>query len=69
MITRQLINFSGNQFVLKYRLLDDPKYTSDKLDLLNILYRSNKVLRKDGQLYFLEQIEEADVIDWLPKEN
>jgi hypothetical protein len=69
MITRQLINFSGNQFVLKYRLLDDPKYTSDKLDLLNILYRSNKVLRKDGHLYFLEQIEEADVIDWLPKEN
>ena len=69
MITRQLINFSGNQFVQKYRLLDDPKYTSDKLDLLNILYRSNKVLRKDGHLYFLEQIEEADVIDWLPKEN
>ena len=69
MITRQLINFSGNQFVLKYRLLDDPKYTSDKLDLLNILYRSNKVLRKDGHLYFLEQIEEADVVDWLPKEN
>ena len=69
MITRQLINFSGNQFVLKYCLLDDPKYTSDKLDLLNILYRSNKVLRKDGHLYFLEQIEEADVIDWLPKEN
>ena len=69
MITRQLINFSGNQFVLKYRLLDDQKYTSDKLDLLNILYRSNKVLRKDGHLYFLEQIEEADVIDWLPKEN
>ena len=69
MITRQLINFNGNQFVLKYRLLDDPKYTSDKLDLLNILYGSNKVLRKDGHLYFLEQIEEAEVIDWLPKEN
>jgi hypothetical protein len=69
MITRQLINFNENQFVLKYRLLDDPKYTNDKLDILNIIYGSNKVLRKDNYLYFLEQIEEVEVIDWLPKEN
>jgi hypothetical protein len=69
MITRQLINFNGNQFVLKYRIPDDPKYTSEKLDVLNILYGSNKILRKDGFLWFLELIEEAEVIDWLPKEN
>ena len=69
MTTRQLINFQGNQFILKYRLLDDPKYTSEKLDILNILYQSNKILRKDGYLHFLEQIEEAEVIAWLPKEN
>jgi hypothetical protein len=69
MTTRQLINFQGNQFILKYRLLDDSKYTSEKLDILNTLYDSNKVLRKDGYLYFLEQIEEAEVIAWLPKEN
>jgi hypothetical protein len=69
MTTRQLINFQGNQFILKYRLLDDSKYTSEKLDILNTLYNSNKVLRKDGYLYFLEQIEEAEVIAWLPKEN
>ena len=67
MITRQLINFSGNQFVLKYRLLDDPKYTSDKLDLLNILYRSNKVLRKEGYLFFLNEIEEAEVLGYTTK--
>jgi hypothetical protein len=69
MTTRQLINFQGNQFILKYRLLDDSKYTSEKLDILNTLYDSNKVLRKDGYLYFLEQIEEAEIIAWLPKEN
>ena len=69
MITRQLINFQGNQFVLKQRILDDPKYTSDKLDILNIFYGSNKVLRKDGYLHFLEQIEDVEVIAWLPKED
>lgn len=69
MITRQLINFNGNQFILKHRIPDDPKYTSEKLDVLNILYNANKVLRKDSFLWFLEQIEEAEVIAWLPKEN
>ena len=69
MITRQLINFNNNQFILKHRIPDDPKYTNEKLDVLNILYSSNKVLRKDGFLWFLEQIEEIEVIDWLPKEN
>jgi hypothetical protein len=69
MITRQLINFQGNQFVLKQRILDDPKYTGDKLDILNIFYGSNKVLRKDGYLHFLEQIEDVEVIAWLPKED
>ena len=69
MITRQLINISNKQFILKYRILDDPKYTNEKLDVLNVLYSSNKVFRKDGFLWFLESIEEAEVIDWLPKEN
>jgi hypothetical protein len=69
MITRQLINVNNNQFILKYRIPDDPKYTSEKLDVLNILYGSNKVFRKDGFLWFLELIEDAEVIAWLPKEN
>ena len=69
MITRQLINVNNNQFILKYRIPDDSKYTSEKLDVLNILYGSNKVFRKDGFLWFLELIEDAEVIAWLPKEN
>jgi hypothetical protein len=65
----QLINFQDKLFILKHRIMDDPKYTSDKLDILNILYNSNKVLRKDSMLWFLQEIEDAEVIAWLPKEN
>lgn len=63
------IKFQDKLFILKHQLMDDPKYTSDKLDVLNILYNSNKILRKDNRLYFLQEIEEAEVIAWLPKEN
>lgn len=66
----QYIKYQDKLFVLKKQLVDDPaKYTSEKLDILNILYGSNKVLRKDGMLWFLQEIEEAEVIAWLPKEN
>ena len=63
------IKFQDKLFILKKQLLDDPKYTSDKLDILNIFYGSNKILRKDGTLFFLQEIEDAEVIAWLPKEN
>ena len=65
----QLINFQDKLFILKHRLIEDPKYTSEKLDVLNILYSTNKVLRKDNMLWFLQEIEDAEVIAWLPKEN
>lgn len=66
----QYIKYQDKLFVLKKQLVDDPiRYTSEKLDILNILYSSNKVLRKDGMLWFLQEIEEAEVIAWLPKEN
>lgn len=65
----QYINFQDKLFILKRQIIDDPKYTSEKLDVLNILYDSNKVLRKDGRLWFLQEIEDAEVIAWLPKEN
>jgi len=65
----QLINFQDKLFILKRRIIDDPKYTSEKLDVLNILYSANKVLRKDNMLWFLQEIEDAEVIAWLPKEN
>jgi hypothetical protein len=61
MITRQLINFQDDQYILKYKILDDPKYTGDKLDLLIKLYEANKVLRKEDYLYFLEKIEDAQI--------
>ena len=62
------IRFQDKLFILKKQIMDDSKYTSEKLDVLNILYGSNKVLRKDGMLWFLQEIEEAEVIAWLPKE-
>ena len=63
------IRFQDKLFILRKQILDDPKYTGEKLDVLNILYDSNKVLRKDGMLWFLQEIEDAEVIAWLPKEN
>jgi hypothetical protein len=65
----QLINFQDILHVLKYRKLDDPKYVGDALTFLKEHYGANRVLRKEGYLYFLEEIEEAEVIAWLPKEN
>jgi hypothetical protein len=64
------IRFQDKLFTLKKQIVDDPKYNSDKkLNVLNILYGSNKVLRKDGMLWFLQEIEDAEIITWLPKEN
>lgn len=58
----QLITFQNKLYVLKRRTLDDPSYTGDKLDTAMILYSSNKVLRKDGFLFFLEEVEELEEI-------
>ena len=63
------IRFQDKLFILKKQIVDKPNYTSEQLDILNILYDSNKVLRKDGMLWFLQEIEDAEVITWLPKEN
>jgi hypothetical protein len=68
MIT-QFIRFADKLYILKQRVLDDPKYAGEKLDLVMKWYGSNKVLRKDGYLFFLEEVQDAEVIDWLPKEN
>jgi hypothetical protein len=68
MIT-QFIRFADKLYILKQRVLDDPKYAGEKLDLVMKWYGSNKVLRKDGYLFFLEEVQDAEVIDWLPKED
>jgi hypothetical protein len=68
MIT-QFIRFADKLYILKARYLDDAKYQGQVLDLMMEFESANKVLRKDGFLYFLEEVQEAEVIDWLPKEN
>jgi hypothetical protein len=68
MIT-QFIRFADKLYILKIRVLDDPKYAGERLDMLMKWYGSNKVLRKEGYLFFLEEVQDAEVIDWLPKEN
>lgn len=47
--------------------MDDSKYTGDNLDLLMKWLRADKVLRKEGYLFFLEEIEEAEVLGFEPK--
>jgi hypothetical protein len=68
-MNKQFIKFTDKLYLLNRKVLDDPKYTGDKLDDIMKLLNVNKILRKDGFLYFLEEVEEAHVIDWLPKEN
>ena len=63
------IRFQDKLFILKKQIVDKSNYTSEQLDILNILYDSNKVLRKDGMLWFLQEVENAEVITWLPKED
>lgn len=69
LISKQVIYFQDKAYILIRRLLDDPKYAGDNLDLLMKWLDADKVLRKDGYLFFLDEIEEAEVIAWLPKEN
>lgn len=63
-IPTQFISFQDKLFILKRRVIDDPKYTGEPLDLMMKWLDSNKVLRKDGYLFFLEEIEEAEVLGY-----
>jgi hypothetical protein len=67
MIVKQFINFQDKLYILRKTKIDSPEYTPDKLDLMNQWLGTNKILRKEGMLYFLEEIEDAEVITWLPK--
>jgi hypothetical protein len=64
MINTQLISFQDKLYILKRKVLDDVKYTGPNLDLLMTWVGSNKVLRKEGYLFFLEEIEEAEVLGY-----
>lgn len=67
MLITQLIPFQDKLYILKRRILDDPKYTGDNLDLYMKWLGANKVLRKEGYLFFLEEIEEAEVLGYETK--
>ena len=67
LISRQIIYFQDKAYILRAVKLDDPKLTGDNLDILNKWYGTNKVLRKDGRLHFLEEIEEAEMLGYETK--
>ena len=62
MISRQIIYFQDKAYILIRRILDDPKYVGENLDLIMAWLGAHKVLRKEGYLFFLEEIEEAEVL-------
>jgi hypothetical protein len=62
MISRQIIYFQDKAYTLIRRILDDPKYVGNNLDLLMQWLDADKVLRKEGYLFFLDEIEEAEVL-------
>ena len=68
LIPTQLIPFQDKLYILKRRVIDDPKYTGEPLDTMMKWIGSNKVLRKDGYLFFLEEIEEAEVLGYETKD-
>jgi hypothetical protein len=67
MISKQIIYFQDKAYILIRRILDDPKYTGDNLDLLMQWLGADKVLRKEGYLFFLDEIEEAKILGFKPK--
>jgi len=67
MISRQIIYFQDKAYLLIRRILDDPKYIGDNLDMLMKWLGADKVLRKDGYLFFLDEIEEAEVLGYETK--
>jgi hypothetical protein len=64
MITSQLIPYQDKLYILRRKVLDDIKYTGPNLDIIMKWFGSNKVLRKEGYLFFLEEIEEAEVLGY-----
>ena len=67
MISRQVIYFQDKAYLLIRHVLDDPKYTGENLDLLMQWLKADKVLRKEGYLFFLDEIEEAEVFGYETK--
>jgi hypothetical protein len=67
-MTGELLHFDNNLYQVNKIQFETETVTAN-IDLLCQYYNASKVLRKEGRLYFLELIEDAEVIAWLPKEN
>jgi|LakMenEpi03Aug12_release.lakeMendotaPanAssembly.Ray.scaffolds.fasta_scaffold4482803_1 hypothetical protein len=67
-MTGELLHFDNNLYQVNKIRFETETVTAN-IDLLCQYYNASKVLRKEGRLYFLELIEDAEVIAWLPKEN
>jgi hypothetical protein len=67
MIAKPIIYFQDKAYILIRRILDDPKYTGNNLDLMMEWLNADKVLRKEGYLFFLDEIEEAEVLGYETK--
>lgn len=62
LISRQIIYFQGKAYILRAVKLDNPNMTGDNLDIANKWFGTDKVLRKDGKLHFLEEIEDIEIL-------
>jgi hypothetical protein len=67
MISKQIIYFQDKAYILIRRIQDDSRYVGDNLDILMRWFGANKVLRKEGYLFFLNEIEEAEVLGYETK--
>lgn len=55
---QNLIRFQDKLYIQRKVIVDDSKYNNNNLDIINQWLGTNKILRKDGRLYFLEEIED-----------
>lgn len=60
MLKNELINFQDKLFLLKRILKEDQ---NPNIDAWKEVLNADTVLKRDGQLYFLEVIEEVEIIE------
>ena len=59
-LTTEIINFQDNLYILKRKIKEEYK---PNIDAWKEYLPADTVLRKDGYLYFLERIEDAQIIE------
>lgn len=66
MIKYNIINMNGNSFVVKHSLATR-ELTPEQVSTLHTLYGSNHVIQNTGQMLFVEQIEDAEIVEESPE--